>query len=397
MHQASSITGFLLWLDSLALEQKDNQGAVQDPQAINIMTYHRSKGLEWPIVICMDLEAKLKDDILGKFEIINQSSETDFNQILANRYIRYWINPYALQKDKTTYLTQIQESPIFQDHLQSILAEEARLLYVALTRARDYLILPKSNYEPTKWLNRVYHDGDESAPTLTVDDHNCLCTWENHAIIADITEYDVRAKINTSVANFEETSSWWAAPQTPIPVYAKEMLSLIDEPSLGKSLTFVQSFSIETNLNDCSEIAEANFSALKRLILSGALWKTVASQSEDFNKNIVEELIEIQPKINMITAEWYSFLATYVTHFETNIPFFWKNNQHQILSTSIDIIGKNTENTVLASIVSSNAGSEQNALLELALAKRCLTKNETENSLLLFTYDPLQGIVKQWK
>ena len=51
-HRAASLGGYLLYLDQLIRDGQDKQGASERPDAVNVLTYHRSKGLEWPAVIC---------------------------------------------------------------------------------------------------------------------------------------------------------------------------------------------------------------------------------------------------------------------------------------------------------------------------------------------------------
>ena len=52
--------------------------------------------------------------------------------------------------------------------------EEARLLYVGMTRARDYLILPTRKKDAI-WLNRVCNDGREDDQAL--DQHTDETPW----------------------------------------------------------------------------------------------------------------------------------------------------------------------------------------------------------------------------
>lgn len=176
LNLASSLGGFLLWLGKLASRKKDQQGLGMGSKAVNVLTYHKSKGLEWPIVICCNLDSRLREDIFG-VRIVQTVSQIDLNQPLAGRLLCYWVNPYADQLKGTDLAEQVNDHPHKVQSQKAALAEEARLLYVGITRARDYLVLPTVLKKPSKWLNRVFHNGDESVPTLDAREPTCRWIW----------------------------------------------------------------------------------------------------------------------------------------------------------------------------------------------------------------------------
>ncbi|HMQ84005.1 MAG TPA: UvrD-helicase domain-containing protein [Saprospiraceae bacterium] len=175
LHTATSQGGFLLWLAELETAKKDTQAAGESDDAVQVLTYHRSKGLEWPIVICHSLETRLRAEVWG-LELISDRAEVDLEEVLGGRWLRYWVNPYADQHRRTTLMERVEASDAQQSAQLKALKEEARLLYVGLTRARDYLILP-STKQPTRWLNRVWHAGQEDHPTLNADSGESPWEW----------------------------------------------------------------------------------------------------------------------------------------------------------------------------------------------------------------------------
>ena len=64
LQMASSISGFLNWMDKLHETEADNMG-VQSGNVVQIITYHLSKGLEWPIVLLWDLDFNMRDGFFG--------------------------------------------------------------------------------------------------------------------------------------------------------------------------------------------------------------------------------------------------------------------------------------------------------------------------------------------
>lgn len=182
LHAAASLGGFLLWLNDLENNEKDMQGSGETPDSVNVLTYHKSKGLEWPVVICHSLENMLRGDVWG-MAIIPEKEEVDLDNVLGNRWLRYWVSPYADQFRGTLLEERINQSAAKENATKEALQEEARLLYVGITRARDYLVFP-TRPKPTKWLNRVWHEGKEEYPTL--DPNHFESPWEWKGVFLNI-------------------------------------------------------------------------------------------------------------------------------------------------------------------------------------------------------------------
>ena len=167
LHSAASLGGFLLWLNHLAHKDLDAQGSGETDDAVKVLTYHRSKGLEYPLTICHSLEQNLKEQVWG-LNLVSEVDEPDLDNILGNRWLRFWVNPYADQLKNTPLEEALSQTEEWHEARRTALEEEARLLYVGLTRARDYLVFP-TTAKGTGWLNRVFNHGDESIPTLDPD------------------------------------------------------------------------------------------------------------------------------------------------------------------------------------------------------------------------------------
>ncbi|MCB0661699.1 MAG: UvrD-helicase domain-containing protein [Saprospiraceae bacterium] len=168
LHLAASLGGFLLWLDGRKKQGLDFQGSGESEEAVNVLTYHKSKGLEYPVTICHSLEGDLRGDVWG-IEIVSDREEVDLDDLLGNRWIRFWVNPYGDQVKGTGLMERLEESDALAKAKEQAKQEEARLLYVGITRARDYLVFPSRTGKSTKWLNRVWNGDDERAaldPTI---------------------------------------------------------------------------------------------------------------------------------------------------------------------------------------------------------------------------------------
>jgi ATP-dependent exoDNAse (exonuclease V) beta subunit len=133
----SGVQTFLAWLTA-QVEEKDGdkqpEPRVLDEDAIVLATWHSSKGREWPVVaVCgldKDIKARLPDMGLG------YSDFEDLTALLSRARIEC-APKFAAPETCNRFLGELQ-----------VLAEtEARrLLYVALTRARDKLVLEWPGY-----------------------------------------------------------------------------------------------------------------------------------------------------------------------------------------------------------------------------------------------------------
>ena len=204
LHTAASLGGFLLWLNDLGNNEKDLQGAGENPMAVNVLTYHKSKGLEYPVVICHSLDQPLREDVWG-LTIVSESHKIDLDNLLGNRWLRYWVNPYADQFRKTKLAERIEESPAKTLKRKEALAEEARLLYVGLTRARDYLIIPTFHQPPT-WLNRVFFSGKGDQSLLDPHSDISALEWEGEPLIFNVEVVHFPASIPEGKSTDHATS-----------------------------------------------------------------------------------------------------------------------------------------------------------------------------------------------
>jgi len=167
LHSAATLGGFLLWTNTLSASGNDLQGSGDGDDAVKVLTYHRSKGLEFPVTVCHHLDQNLKEKIWG-INLVSEAEKPDLNDILGNRWLRFWVNPYSDQLARTNLEETLQQTEEWEAASIQALEEETRLLYVGITRPRDYLVFP-TTVKSTKWLNRVFNEGNEETPTLDPD------------------------------------------------------------------------------------------------------------------------------------------------------------------------------------------------------------------------------------
>jgi ATP-dependent helicase/nuclease subunit A len=141
-HLAGTTTGFVLWLRDIEQNFTDAQ-APNPGDAVNILTYHKSKGLEWPVVICSGLNAALKFSLFGT-RVISKAAAFNWQDPLAARKISYWPYPFPDQKGSDPITSRLIGTKDWIDAERQAKNEQIQLLYVGMTRARDQLILTES-------------------------------------------------------------------------------------------------------------------------------------------------------------------------------------------------------------------------------------------------------------
>lgn len=119
--------------DSDSLEAQADLLEAGDPRAVQILTIHRAKGLEWPVVVVPAMGSRRR---------------ASHGRALFERSQGLCLRPW-LPEDMERYSSPRYERVKAElDRRET--AEYRRLLYVALTRARDRLLLSGSGEQRTK-------------------------------------------------------------------------------------------------------------------------------------------------------------------------------------------------------------------------------------------------------
>lgn len=262
LQSAASLGGLLLWLNELETEGRDFQAAGESPDAVNVMTYHRSKGLEWPIVVCYNLEKDIRTELWGLSIVQEENTQIDLNNILGNRWLRYWVNPYDKQFKGTPLAERLAQSEVQAQKIAQATQEENRLLYVGLTRARDYLVFPTTN-TPTKWLNRAWHEGKDDFPTLDANTTETPWEWAELPLLKQTDTFTFSRDFE--VLDIKEGDLQFLEPrvgkQKLVPLYIdtwkENLMDQIPQHSTGELINYAAPLHIESLLADFSQVSRA--------------------------------------------------------------------------------------------------------------------------------------------
>jgi ATP-dependent exoDNAse (exonuclease V) beta subunit len=122
-----TLRGFVSWLAQREEEQAEESEAVTveaGDDFVRLLTVHKAKGLEFPVVILTDL-AKKPRQLAERF--ILDRADCEIGVLVGSKADGVRTSNYEILSD-------------FEDKRSQ--AEEQRLLYVAMTRARDFLVIP---------------------------------------------------------------------------------------------------------------------------------------------------------------------------------------------------------------------------------------------------------------
>ena len=154
-----------------------NQPANPDENGIHVLTYHKAKGLEWPVVILYDLDKPVRGTAFG-VKAQGPAEGIDPLKPLSGRSIRFWPWPYGKQRKDIRLEQSAARSGEIKRACARENAENLRLLYVGMTRARDYLILAaKPSGYGTSWLDILKNSNDEKILVLPMD-QSCVLEEE---------------------------------------------------------------------------------------------------------------------------------------------------------------------------------------------------------------------------
>lgn len=126
----NGLYGFLDYVENLSLYQTDNMNPARDlsenENLVRIMTIHKSKGLEFPVVILADANKRFNNKHLRESVVFDDNLGIGINVADYENKIR---------------LTSLKKDLITEKMTMENKREEMRVLYVALTRAINKLIV----------------------------------------------------------------------------------------------------------------------------------------------------------------------------------------------------------------------------------------------------------------
>ncbi|MGI6577079.1 MAG: helicase-exonuclease AddAB subunit AddA [Eubacteriales bacterium] len=186
------ISGFINYIEKTLSKGTFSSDDSTRPGAVRIMTIHKSKGMEFPVVFLCDLSSKFNLDDTRKPVLVHPKTGIGLKILDRERLYQYPTLVY------TAVSRKIREES---------LAEEMRILYVAMTRAKDKLIMTCAFPDANRKVASILKNSDLDNPEklLSADGPS---KWLLPIIASHPSGKQLREISNTPYFSCDEPGDW---------------------------------------------------------------------------------------------------------------------------------------------------------------------------------------------
>ena len=321
---SSTLVGFVEYLNEHPIE------CPGDDNGVSIMTYHKSKGLEWPCVILCSLHRAAVDPEKAFFGVLTYNTETD--SILR-------LVPAAIKGFTSSIMDRFEENTFFKNIRRATLNEAKRLMYVGMTRPKEQLILATYGQRSgDDWLTSIGCD--------SIDSHSAASV------------------INWGGANWKHSSESYVAPE------AEESSAEIAEFTVLKQPAERPAFDVKFISPSKVKAANQHY-AVEQCATFAERIAAVAADGRDNtigdfihhamclwsgDKGVISTLanaygvsVDIEAVATSVANFWSWMENTYgkATAVERELPFSFTNEGGQVVNGEIDLVYRTAEGDVL--------------------------------------------------
>ncbi len=161
---------FVKWLEALRDRGQELSAAGDADSAVQIMTIHKSKGLEFPVVFLADTARR--------FNRRDRQETVLVHPVLG-------LGPKLVDLKRRVKYPTLARSAISRRMEREELSEQMRLLYVALTRAKERLYVTAMLKNPEETLEKLSAAVSRPMAVQQLRRASNLATWMIYACLAD--------------------------------------------------------------------------------------------------------------------------------------------------------------------------------------------------------------------
>jgi ATP-dependent helicase/nuclease subunit A len=129
---------------------------------VKILSIHRSKGLEYPVVFLCGLGRRFNQNDMMKPVLFHP---------------KLGLGAKGLDRETNVEFSTLARTGVALALRREMMAEEMRLLYVAMTRAKEKLILVHSALNADKYLEKLVPLASSPVDPEVIEDRTCLGEW----------------------------------------------------------------------------------------------------------------------------------------------------------------------------------------------------------------------------
>jgi ATP-dependent helicase/nuclease subunit A len=134
-----SLSEFMVYIHDLtSVDPREGEAVVESADAVKLMTVHKSKGLEFPLVVIADADWERRNQkqamVMLDSEIGAACAVRDESDVRVKPFVYQLAESYEARREA---------------------AESKRLLYVAATRAQDYLLISGTHKHADSWMGQI--------------------------------------------------------------------------------------------------------------------------------------------------------------------------------------------------------------------------------------------------
>ena len=217
---------FVLWLRRMAEKGQEPALGEENLSAVHILSIHKSKGLEFPVVFLADLARQFNKRDL-------------YSSVLVHPELG--LGPKITDLQRRVEYPGLARSAVALRLERETLSEELRVLYVGMTRARERLFLSAGCKDPEKLRARAREMADTPMAPALLSKVQSPVSWVLAAALADGEEHLQVNGYESGESESAETPPVHAAPDPAAGEQLRRNLSFVyphrEAESLPSKLT----------------------------------------------------------------------------------------------------------------------------------------------------------------
>ena len=350
---------FIQFIDKLKKQNGDLASAKligENEDVIRIMSIHKSKGLEFPVVFLCNSHKKFNMQDLNDIILLHQD---------------IGFGPTIMDTTKKIKYSSIAKDAIKLKMKQETLSEEQRILYVALTRAKEKLYITGRSKDFTKYVqdkNKVlemYESENIKLDAKLMKKANSYLDWimyvylfnQGRTITLKGEQYKLSDIITLNVSNKKDLLKTLAKEEVVEQIDLKEKIEQIlknksdeenkkSEQALKELLEWKYDYIVDTTLPTKSSVTKIKQEKIKL----EEMLKGIESEEVEYKKSYTPKFMQEDKKIS--NAEKGTLVHLCIQRLDERKDYELKDIQNMILNlVEKEIITKNEADAIDVNLI----------------------------------------------